>query len=120
MRITVLDYELEVDFISIPKKSLFDRLKQNDTKDISVFLTCEEGIGSTTGFGVGVPFKDYTKDEFIAAVKKQGEIRIRNMLQEQEAERFIWEKEEEKRNEENAFIQALGQKLSVPIVLRER
>ncbi len=123
MKIQLLDYEVEVGFISIhepdPRGSLSPLLKVPEKK-LMVYLECKEGIGSITGFGVAIPIKDYTEEEFTAAVKEKGEEIVRNMLKNQEEDRLAREARDKEIEADNKFIRLLGEELSVPFNTQDR
>lgn len=66
---------------------------------IQVWLDFEKPAGSTLGFGVNLPVRSYTQDEFLAAVRMEGEHRLMVELEGDRTKRELRESKEQKQKE---------------------
>lgn len=66
---------------------------------IRVWLDFEKPAGSTLGFGVTLPVRIYTRDEFLAAVRMEGEHRLMVELKGGRTKRELMESKEQKQKE---------------------
>lgn len=70
---------------------------------IQVWLDFEKppqfALGCSLSFGVNLPVRSYTRDEFLAAVSREGEHRLKVMLEENRTKRALRESKEQKYKE---------------------
>jgi hypothetical protein len=79
---------------SITGKPALEPWYKEDT--LSVWLDFgNKPVGSTLGFGISIPAKEYKPDEFLKIVKKEGERRLQEMLIMDERSRTLHKIEED-------------------------
>lgn len=66
---------------------------------IQVWLDFEKPAGCLLSIGVNLPVRSYTRDEFLAAVSREGEHRLKVMLEENRTKRGLRESKEQKQKE---------------------
>jgi len=74
---------------------------------ICVWLDFEKPAGSTLGFGVNIPVRSYTRDEFLAAVRMEGEHRLMVILEGYRTKREPRELKQQELNQKVEEIKAL-------------
>ena len=81
--------------------SIKGRLKNLQTKEdyLAVWFQCDEVEGSTLGFGVRLPVKNYGKEELLKEIKKEGALRL-GQIQDEDAWGQAAREAEKKRQEE--------------------
>lgn len=80
--------------------------------EIHVWLTFDEPIGSTISFGTSVPVKEYTREQFLKAVKQQGELSFAIITQKDKERKAEHTKKEEKQKELDAIVAGIRQQLT--------
>ncbi|MBA7644489.1 hypothetical protein ES703_52233 [subsurface metagenome] len=66
---------------------------------IQVWLDFEKPVGSTLSVGISLPVKSYTQDEFLAAVRREGEHRLNVIQEDNRTKRELRESKEQKQKE---------------------
>lgn len=61
-----------------------------------VWLSFDEAVDSTLGFGIDLPVKRYNRDEFLAAVKAEAEEKLPKLLERDRTGREKRKREQEK------------------------
>ncbi len=116
MKIKLLEYEAEVEWIS-PRQA-FSPWHPEDT--IAVWFTFKEAVGSTLSFAIDIEAKDYTEQEFIQIIQVKGENALLDIIRKDEERREESLKRDSKRKELNKLTADLGDKLGVPYQLKHR
>lgn len=120
MKIKLLDYEAEVEWIS-PQQAArkpMDIWHPEDT--IAVWFTFKEAVGSTLSFAIDIEPRDYTKEEFIGLITVGGEKELRRIIKKDAEGREESLKRDSKRKELNKLTADLGDKLDIPYRLNTR
>ena len=112
MKVELLGHEAEIEWISARQdQSLMSR----DTIDhIFVFIKLNEPVCSVTGFGVKIPPRDYSVNEFVRVVVVEGEKALQHIKAEYEKRRVENEKRNKQREKLKWLVGKLGEKLGVP------
>ena len=87
---------------------------------ITAWLKLDEPVDGTIGFGVTLPSRDYTEEEFKAEVKSVGEEHLNHWIKERKVKAAEDEIREEKRKVMNKRVADLGDKLGTEYTIRER
>ncbi len=116
MKIKLLEYEAEVEWIS-PQPAY---LPWHPEDTISVWFTFKEAVASTLSFAIDIEARDYTKEKFIVLIKMKGEEKLRDIIKKDAEEREKTLKRDNKRKELNKLTADLGDKLGVPYQLKHR
>lgn len=64
-----------------------------------VWLSFKEAVGSTLSFGIGLPVRNYGRDELLQAIKAEGN-RVLKKILDDEAQKHAEREAKEKRQEE--------------------
>ncbi|MBA7492396.1 hypothetical protein ES702_02946 [subsurface metagenome] len=64
----------------------------------TIWIDLLKSIDGLSGFGIDLPIKDYTKDEFLEAVKSQADTRAKKHLDDMKEEREKNAEEEKKKD----------------------
>ncbi|GAI67542.1 unnamed protein product [marine sediment metagenome] len=81
-------------------------------KDMIVaWITFDEPVESTVSFPVSVPAKSYTRDEFLKAVKTEGDVQLRLNMKGDQARREARRRADEKQKELNSVVSDMAQRL---------
>ena len=115
MKIKLLEYEAEVEWIS-PQPAYLP-WRPEDT--IAVWFTFKEAVASILSFAIEIEARDYTKQEFIDLIKVKGEEELRDSIKKDAERREEVLKRDTKRKELNKLTADLGDKLGVPYQLRK-
>jgi len=116
MKIKLLEYEAEVEWISPQPASL--PWHPEDT--IAVWFTFKEAVGSTLSFAIDIEAKDYTKEEFVDLITVEGEEELQRIIKKDADRREEALKRDSKRKELNKLTADLGDKLDIPYQLKTR
>lgn len=87
---------------------------------IGVWFDLVEPAYGTSGFGIDIPLKDYTADEFAEIVRTRGEKRLKEIMWSNKAELDKRMAAEKRRKELNSIVASLGEKLGVVFTLTEK
>lgn len=68
---------------------------------LNVWLSFDEAVDGTLGYGFGIPPKDYSKDELLQTIKKEGEAVLKRMMEEKRQAHERRAHQEAKREELN-------------------
>ena len=115
MKIKLLDYEAEVEWIS-PRPAY---LPWHPEDTIAVWFTFKEAVGSTLSFAIDIEARDYSKEKFIVLIKMKGEEKLRDIIRKDAEGREEALKRDSKRKELNKLTADLGEKLGVPYQLKK-
>jgi len=116
MKIKLLEYEAEVEWIS-PQQAY---LPWHPEDTIAVWFTFKEAVGSTLSFAIDIEVRDYTQQEFLDLIKVKGEEELRDIIKKDAERREESLKRDSKRKELNKLTADLGDKLGVPYQLKKR
>jgi len=116
MKIKLLEYEAEVEWIS-PEQA---DLPWHPEDTIAVWFTFKEAVASTLSFAIDIEAKDYTKQEFIQIIQVKGENALLDIIKKDAERREKTLKRDSKRKELNKLTADLGDKLGVPYQLKHR
>ena len=61
MKVKLLEYEAEVEWISSKQTSSF--VSHDSIESIGIWFTFAEPVSSTIGFGIEIPPREYTEEE---------------------------------------------------------
>jgi len=81
---------------------------------LMVFISFDESVDSTLGFGVHLPVKRYEKDEFIAAVKAEAEVTLPKLLEKHRQERDNRRREQEKQEALDLVVGEIKSEIGLP------
>lgn len=111
MKIILLGHEAEVKWISSRQAT---SLVSRDTIDsISVFFELKESIDGLSGFGIEIPPKEYTVNEFVKVAVVEGEKALQIIISSHEKEKAARDKRNEKRKKLNRLVGELGERIDV-------
>ena len=100
MEIELLGHKAEVDVISwLPA---YEPWHKED--EITVWLKLDEAVEATSGFGITLPMKYYTQEEFKAEVKRAGEEQLKLIIEKHQADAAERKNKEEKRMAMNKAV----------------
>ena len=116
MKIKLLEYEAEVEWIS-PQPAY---LPWRPEATIAVWFTFKESVASTLSFAIDIEPRDYTKQEFIDLITVKGEEELRDIIKKDAERREEDLKRDSKRKELNKLTADLGDKLHIPYQLKHR
>lgn len=117
LKVEVLGYEAAIVYIAPHAASPPEHL----TEYLSVFIEFPEGKnpGSTAGFAVYIPLRDYSYKDFIDIVRMSAGDMLRRIMLKDDEERRKKAAEDEQRKVMNKVTSDLGDKLGVDYLLRE-
>lgn len=75
---------------------------------IQVWLCLDKPVGSTAAFGVNLPVRSYTKDEFLAAVQRECEYRLIVAMEEDCNKRELRERKKERQEALDRRAEEIG------------
>ena len=116
MKIKLLEYEVEVEWIS-PQPAY---LPWHPEDTIAVWFKFKEAVASALSFAINIEARDYTKQEFIDFITVKGEEHLRDIIKEDAERREEALKQDNKRKELNKLTADLGEKLDIPFQLNIR
>ncbi len=120
MKIKLLEYEAEVEWISPRPANAGPMAIWHPSDTISVWLKFKEAVASTLSFAIDIEAKDYTKQEFIDLITVKGEEELRDIIKKEAERREEGLKRDSKRKELNKLTADLGEKLDIPFQLNTR
>jgi len=118
MKIKLLEYEAEVEWISPKQTSSF--VSHDSIESIGVWFTFDEPVSSTIGFGIEIPPREYTEEEFKKVITAGGEKALQGIIEQDKKEKLAAEKRDKQRKKLNKLVAALGEKLGIPTQLHTR
>ena len=118
MKIKLLEYEAEVEWISPKQTSSF--VSHDPIESIGVWFTFDEPVSSTIGFGIEIPPREYTKEEFKKVIIAGGEKALTGIIDQHKEEKLAAEKRDKQRKKLNKLVADLGDKLDIPYRLNTR
>ncbi len=110
MKIKLLEYEAEVEWIS--PQPAYGLCHPEDT--IAVWFTFKEAVASALSFAIDIEARDYTKQEFIDLITVKGEEKLRDIIKKDAEAREAAIKRDTRRKELNKLTADLGDKLDIP------
>ena len=118
MKIKLLEYEAEVEWISPKQTSSF--VSQDSIGSIGIWFTFDEPVSSTIGFGIEIPPREYTEEEFKKVIIAGGERALQDIIDQHKKEKLAAEKRDMQRKKLNKLVADLGDKLGVPYQLNTK
>ncbi|GAI60847.1 unnamed protein product [marine sediment metagenome] len=118
MKIKLLGYEAEVEWISPKQTSSF--VSHDSIESIGVWFTFDEPVSSTIGFGIEIPPREYTEEEFKRVIIAGGERALQGIIDQHKKEKLAAEKRDEQRKKLNKLVADLGEKLDIPFRLNTK
>ena len=111
MKIELLGHEAEVEWISA--KQSMAPVSDETIDGIGVWFALKEPVCAVAGFGIEIPAREYTKDEFVNAVVAGGANALQHIINEYEKEKAARERKDEQRKRLNRLVGNLGERIDV-------
>ena len=108
VEVKILGYKGHITAIS---SQLADAIWRKDDT-IIVWITFNEPVGSTLSFAVELPVKEYTRDEFLKAVKREADIKLGLIMKGDQARGEAQRRTDEKQGELNSAVSNISQVLT--------
>jgi hypothetical protein len=80
---------------------------------LSVWVSFEEAVEGTQGFGVYIPVKRYERDEFLAAVKAEAEDTLPKLLERRRQESEKRKREQQKQESLDLVVSEIKHKIEL-------
>lgn len=112
MKIKLLEYEAEVEWIS--SRQTPASVSRDSISSISVWFTFREPVGSTIGFGISIPPREYTEEQFKNIIIDVGTTSLQGIIDEHKKQKVATDKRGEQRKELNKLVADLGDRVHVP------
>jgi len=122
MKIELLGHEAEISHLFPYTRELPLTTGKHRIVDegISVWFEFKGSVASVLSFAISIEAKDYTEEEFIKLVKKEGEVELGNIIQRYEEGKIRNANRETQKENLNRITADLGDKLDIPYNLITR